>query len=274
VTHSERLLGLARQIVDALPPDVVEDAGVTGSVSRGVADDVSDIELLLVTPTPLSLEQCDALASGAGLEQRDTWGPQGGPTQRVFGYRERVPIELIWWPRELAEAAVEANLRGEVTGSADALAHIVPLRSTGALEHWREQLASMPSHVAAAIVEDAALTWGGFAPEGFLTIVRPGETLSRLEYMVDDVNRVLRIVYAVNGRWPPTTKRLAARVETLAVKPDRLAERIEEALAETDARRALRGLAELKLETARLAPDGPNVRRARAWLPRVLDVLG
>ena len=56
MTRSEKLLGLARQIVDALPPDVVEEAGVTGSVSRGVADDVSDIELLLVTPAPLSLE--------------------------------------------------------------------------------------------------------------------------------------------------------------------------------------------------------------------------
>ena len=35
---------------------------LTGSVSRGVADDVSDIEMLVVTPDQLSLDACFALA--------------------------------------------------------------------------------------------------------------------------------------------------------------------------------------------------------------------
>ena len=39
---------LAERITAALPP-VVEEVVLTGSVSRGVADDVSDIELLVVT---------------------------------------------------------------------------------------------------------------------------------------------------------------------------------------------------------------------------------
>ena len=75
--------------------------------------------------------------------------------------------------------------------------------------------------------------------------MRPGETLSRLERMVDDAARVVRIVHALNGQWPPTTKRLAARSAELAVKPERLAERIEDALAEPEPRRALRLPADL-----------------------------
>ena len=81
--------------------------------------------------------------------------------------------------------------------------------------------------------------------------------------MVDDATRVLRIVYALNRVWPPTTKRVAARVEGLPVKPERLAERIEEALTEPDPFRALLVLNELQLETVELAPSGPNVDRAR-----------
>lgn len=266
------LLALARRIVDALPADVVEDAAVTGSVSRGVADELSDIEMLLVTPRQLELDECYSLARDVGLSELDSWGPQGGPTRKVFGYLDGVPVELIWWFRQAAEEAVAALLRGEVTGSADALAHAVPLRGD-AIARWREQLATMPPEVAAAVIEDAALTWGGFAPEGYLTIARPGDTLVRLEYMTGDAGRVVRIVYALNGKWPPTTKRLAARVDELAVTPDRLAARIEEALTEPDPRRALRLLAELQLETAELAPDGPNVIRARRWLPRVIDAL-
>ena len=90
---------------------------------------------------------------------------------------------------------------------------------------------------------------------------------------MDDASRVLRIVYAVNRAWQPTHKRLAARLAPLAVKPDRLAERIEEAFSEPDPRRALLVMTELQSETVALAPDGPNVNRARRWLSGVADVL-
>jgi hypothetical protein len=84
--------------------------------------------------------------------------------------------------------------------------------------------------------------------------------------MLDDASRVLGIVYALNRAWQPTHKRLAARVASLAVKPARLAERIEEAFSESDPRRALLVMTELQSETVALAPDGPNVNRARSWL--------
>ncbi len=47
-------------------------------------------------------------------------------------------------------------------------------------------------------------------------LIRPGERLALLEWMLDGVLRVLRIVYALDRVWEPTTKRLAARVESLA----------------------------------------------------------
>jgi hypothetical protein len=84
---------------------------------------------------------------------------------------------------------------------------------------------------------------------------------------------VLAIAFALNRERQPTSKRLAANVAPLAVKPDRLAERIEEALVETDPRTALRLMAELQLDTAILAPDGPNVIRARTWLADAIELL-
>jgi hypothetical protein len=80
-------------------------------------------------------------------------------------------------------------------------------------------------------------------------------------------------VFALNRVHQPTTKRLAARVEPLSVKPERLAERLDEALAEADPRTALRLLTELQLETVQLAPSGPNVDRARIWLAEALELL-
>ena len=106
-----------------------------------------------------------------------------------------------------------------------------------------------------------------------LTVARPGERMALVERIVDDLSRVLRILYAVNRVWPPTHKRLAARLAELEVKPERLAERIEEALTEPDPILALTMRTELQRETVALAPSGPNVDRARRWLAEVAQVL-
>lgn len=266
------LQALAERIAAVLPP-VVEEVVITGSVSRGVADEVSDIEMLVVTSEALELEECFEHARAAGLEQLDTWGPQGTDTKRVFGYREGVPIELVWWSRDFAEASVAGILAGEASGSGDALAHGVAIRSAGLLEDWQRRLEDYPDELAAERIEDAALTWGGYAPEGWLTVIRPGERVALVELIYDDAMRVLRIVYAMNRVWPPTTKRLAARLEELRVKPERLADRIEEALTEPNPKRAALAMKELQLETAELAPSGPNIDRARRWLRDVVEVL-
>jgi hypothetical protein len=270
--QSTRLLALARSIADALGDDVVE-AVVTGSVSRGVADDVSDIEMLVVTEEQLGLDACFARAADAGLTSLGSWGAQRGPTQRVSGYRDAVPIELICWSRAQAEQAVEAIFAGELSGTADALAHGVALRTIGLAAEWQERLSAVPDELARRWIDDAALTWGGFAAAGLLTIVRPGERLAMLERMIDDASRVVLIVFLLNGAWPPTLKRVASRTAELPIKPDRLTDRIEEALTEPDLRTAVLLMTELQADTVALAPDTPNVVRARAWLADAVAIL-
>jgi hypothetical protein len=270
--RSDELRATAQAIVASLPPTVVE-AVLTGSVSRGVADDVSDIEMLLVTAVELELEECFSLAAACGVVDLGTWGPQGVPTKRVSGCRDGAPIELIWWSAAHAETAVDAVFAGDLSATADALSNGVSLRTSGLLAKWQERLRVYPDALAAAQIEEAALTWGGFAAAGLLTLVRPGERLALVERMVDDASRVVRIVFALNRVWQPTSKRLAVRTAALARKPERLAERIEEALTEPDPRRALLVMTELQLDAVLLAPSGPNVDRARVWLAEGRDLL-
>ena len=263
---SEELRALAQRVADAFPPDVIEVV-LTGSVSRGVADDVSDIEMLVVTDEQVSLEEAFELARRAGLEERDSWGDPSTPTRRVSGYLDGQPVETIWWSREHAEEHFDSG------ASAEAIANGIPLRTGGLLARWQERLREFPEDLAAQRIEAAAERWGGFTPAGLLTLLRPGDRLQLLEWVVDAATRTLAIVYALNRTWQPTTKRLAARVEPLAVKPERLAERLEEALTEPDPRRALTVMTELQLDTVRLAPTGPNVDRAQTWLSEGLALL-
>ena len=270
--QSDALRSVAQAVADALPA-AVQEVVLTGSVSRGVADEVSDIEMLIVTPGEPDLDECFSLAADAGLTDLGTWGPQGMPTKRVSGYRDGVPLELIWWSHAHAEAAVDAIFTGDSSTNADALANGVALRTSGLLAEWQERLRHYPDELANARIEDAALTWGGFAAAGLLTIIRPGERLSMIERMVDDAARLVRLVFALNRVWEPTMKRLALRVEPLAIKPDRMAERIDEALTEADPRRAVLLMTELQLDTVLLAPDGPNILRARKWLSDAIEIL-
>jgi hypothetical protein len=270
--RSVELRAVARAIVDALP-SLVDEAVLTGSVSRGVADDVSDIEMLIVTTGQLGLEECFALAAAAGLDGLDTWGEQGVPAKRVSGYRDGAPVELIWWSRAYAETAIDAFFAGDPSSAADAIANGIALRTSGLLAQWQERLRDYPDELADAQIEAAALTWGGFTPAGLLTLLRAGDRLALVERMVDDAARVVRMVYAMNRRWPPTHKRLADRAALLERAPERLAERIEEALTETDPRRAVLVMTELQADTVALAPDGPNVLRARRWLSEAREIL-
>jgi predicted nucleotidyltransferase len=272
--RSQQLQHLAQRVADALPLEVAEEVVLTGSVSRGVADEVSDIEMLIVTPESMELGTCFEHARAAGLEELDTWGDQSTPARRVSGFLERVPLELIWWSREYAESAIDSLFRADdASSAADAIAHGVALRTLGSLSRWQARLSDYPEELARARIEDAALTWGGFTPAGLLTLARPGERLARTERMFDDASRVLRLVYALNRVWQPTHKRVAARVASLAVKPARLPERIEEAFSESDPRRALLAMTELQSETVALAPDGPNVNPARWWLTAAAGLL-
>ena len=60
--RSDELRALAQRVADALPAEIAEEIVLTGSVSRGVADDISDIEMLVVTREPLELDECFRLA--------------------------------------------------------------------------------------------------------------------------------------------------------------------------------------------------------------------
>src|SRR5215218_8433809 len=137
-TRSVELRSIAQDVADSLPV-TAHEVVLTGSVSRGVADDVSDIEMLIVTREEPDLEECFSLAA-AGLRDLGTWGQQGVPTKRVSGYRDGAALELVWWSRAHAETAVDVIFEGDSSTTADALAYGVALRTSGLLERWQERL--------------------------------------------------------------------------------------------------------------------------------------
>jgi predicted nucleotidyltransferase len=266
MTRSEELRVLAERFVRALPDDI-DEALLTGSVSRGEADEFSDIEMLLVardTPPTLS-------ALGIEMWQEDFF--ENGTIAWYTVLLEGEVLEMAGWMHARVEGRLEGILSGEMIDHkryrfAEALVHGIPLRSAGAIGRWQARLAEYPEALVEAIVHDASEEWLEH-PLGVHAHLRPGGRLALAAMLAGDLQNVLRIVFALNRAWEPSWKRLPQLVEPLALKPERLAERIDEALAGL----SLRKTRELVLDTLMLAPDLPRVELARVRITQLLQEL-
>jgi len=103
-TRSEELRALAQAVADGLP-EFVTDVVLTGSVSRGVADGASDVELLVVSDELPPLEVCIA---APGLESVDTWVPPIAGAYWLGGRKYGEFVEFVWWTRSHTDGRVAA----------------------------------------------------------------------------------------------------------------------------------------------------------------------
>jgi hypothetical protein len=163
---------------------------------------------------------------------------------------DRKCVELVWWTPAYVEERIAGLAAGKFVDhlplrTAAAIADGIPLRGHRHAD-WCAWLTHYPEGLAAAGVEDVADTW--IEPLGSQTsLLRP----------VDDAQRLLQVVFALNETWEPGWKRLPARLGPSAVKPRRPAERIDAAIRALDPQ-AIRMLA---AEALALAPETEKTRR-------------
>jgi predicted nucleotidyltransferase len=264
--RTDELRAVAERFAESLPDDF-DEVLLTGSVSRGEADELSDVEMLLVVrDTPPRLSEL-----GVEMWQEDFF--ENGTIAWYTALFSGAMLEMAGWTHERVEGRIDGILSGEMIDHgrfrfAEALTHGVPLRTAGAIERWQARLAEYPEPLVEAVVHAASEEWVEH-PLGVRAHLRPGGRLALTAMLADDLQNVLRIVFALNRTWEPSWKRLPQLVAPLAVKPERLAERIDEALAET----SLRKTRELVLDTLLLAPDLPRVVLARERTAQLLGEL-
>ncbi len=253
--RSARLHAVAERVATLLPGHA-EDVVLTGSTSRETADELSDVELLVISET---------LPENLPLDELQTWWSGIEGAHWFGGMFEGEYVELVWWTPAYVEERVAGLAAGKFVDhqrlrTAEAIVNGIPLRGD---RHpgWCARLASYPEGLAAAIVDDVADTW--IEPiRSQTSLLRPGDSLVLAERLVDDAQRLLQVVFALNETWEPGWKRLPARLEPLAVKPERLAERIDAAIRALD----LQAMRTLAAEALALAPQTEKTRRARELL--------
>jgi hypothetical protein len=262
------LRALAQRIAAAYPEAPEQEIVVTGSVSRGVADEYSDLEILFSEAALRSEDECAEFGRAAGARVTDLWS--GKDHVVLAGVAFGTPVELIWMPLDAIERrlgdilAAESLQHGELR-TAEALEHGVTLRTAGRLVVWQRRLETYPEELRARLIETALNRWTSYVPEAYLNIVHRPDRLTLERNLVEASDLVLRMLFALNRRWEPSWKRIPELIDALPLKPDRTAERIEAALLEPDAPRALRMTLELARDALDLVDD-LDLAAARAWL--------
>jgi hypothetical protein len=264
---------LARELEHTYPPELGREIALTGSVSRGVADEDSDIEVVAWADAIPGADARRAWlrAIGGSDFAPEAHTSQDGTVWEWSRYRG-VWLETGWQAIGRHEAVLRAILASEVTDhrvliTADATARALPLRSEGLLARWQAQLASYPERLQERLVRAGARRWNYAI--SYWSLGRRGDRVGAAERLLADVHSILRIVFAVNRVWEPAWKWADQRVEQLDVKPPQLTERVDAILSLADLEGSLTMCAELFLDTLALVPreidvsaPATNIRRS------------
>lgn len=267
--RSEELRALAGRIAARLPEDAADEVVLTGSVSRGVADAGSDVELLLVVSRLPQLAVAKAWVGVSGIEPTSPW--ESTDLVYVAGRIEDTSAELIWLEESKIDGLLEAAFAGQLVQhgwlrTLEALEHGVPLRGGRRLQAWKQQLRTYPDELREALVRDSLADWGGYAVDTYTRQAWRNDRYSCLRVVLEVADDVLRLLFALNRRWEPSWKRIPELLASLTLKPERTAERIEASLAASDPRFALLTIFELARDAVALGGPEFDVSRATAWL--------
>ncbi len=256
-------------------------------MARGIADEHSDVELSFLVddmPPPAQRPQWVRDSGVARWLQRvratdvvfDEHTTADGSIWATFCINE-MWVEGAWQDIPMRDQQLRAILAAEVTDHyllrfAWITMTAVPLRTTGLLVRWRQALSHYPDLLQKQLIEKSTFAWAD--PH---TVNGPSHWGARHEHslpftrgLVEDVHQVLRLLFAINRTWETSWKWIRHDVQDLALKPDRVVERIEEIFSDRDPRQRRQACNLLILDTLSLVPPRHDVSQAIATIQESL----
>lgn len=261
---------IARELAGSCPEHLGREIALTGSVSRGIADDLSDIELNLWGPELPRREQWRQWLEDVGITELS---PEAAPTGLdgsiwvTCRYRD-VWVEIGWGTIASFDELMGSIAGGVVTGLgrlqfADIILHAVTLRTAGTIGRWQGTLGRYPDELQAAIIARNTAVWSDpHVPGVRWALAQRDERFMLAMRLLWDMENLLAVLYAINRTWQPDPKWTNLLVRDLPVRPDRLPERINAVFTLNDPRAGIVECFTLIVETLQLVPPPHDVSRA------------
>jgi hypothetical protein len=229
--HSDpvaRRVEIARRVADGYRAiDGVAVVLLAGSVARGLADDLSDIELDVYWTRPPTAAEREAAVEGAGWERvyAEVNEHEWADGLSAVG----VKVDVSGFTTATIDAYVEAALAGDT--EPEAQVRVTALRDgtvfdgVDLVEGWRRRVAVYPEALAVAMVEEGLSLR---SRERLEMLAARDDVVLLHRDLVDGVQGVLDALFGMNRVWCPHPhhKWLDWEATLLPIKPDRLVERV------------------------------------------------
>jgi hypothetical protein len=200
---------------------------VAGSVARGLADDLSDIELDVYWSRPPDVAEREAAIEGSGWERVYAEVDEREWSDGLSA--SGVKVDVSGFTTETIDGYVDAALSGdtdpEVQVRVTAVRDGRPLHGQDLVDGWRRRVEVYPDALAVAMVEQGLDLR---SRERLEMLARRDDLVLLHRDLVDGVQGVLDALFGLNRVWCPHPhhKWLDWEATLLPTKPDRLVERI------------------------------------------------
>lgn len=273
---------LACELTGNYPAHLGREIAITGSVSRGIADQHSDIELNLWGDELPQPDLWRRWLEGVGA---DEISPEALPNRLddsiwiTCRYRD-IWIEVGWGTVAEFDKLIERIASGGATDLdtlqfADIILHAVPLRTDGAIGRWQHALAQYPDSLQAAIIADNTAVWSDpHVPGVRWALAARDERFVLAMRLLWDVQNILAVLYAINRIWQPDAKWTNVLVRELLVRPERVSERINRIFTLDDPHACIAECFTLIVDTLRLVSPPHDVSRALWSIESSLETEG
>ena len=230
-TQSEHRQKLARRVVEKLAERTdLRATLLTGSAAQGISDDHSDIDLINYYETLPDIAAFDAAVGEAGATLKGRIGPPqpDGFVSRyeIEGIELQTGGELIAKHQSRLDKIAAGEVDWLVAKVAMGLQEGLPLYGEDIVATWKKQVAYPESLRVREVQRNLGIfpTW---AIDEHLA-ARDAEMFRR-QMLVEGAFRVVAVLSAVNRLYFSTFqfKRAGAHFDLMALKPDRLAQRLD-----------------------------------------------
>lgn len=259
---------LARELVNGMQLQPDQEVVLTGSVARGISDRFSDIEIRFLVDTlePADVYDAHLRATGALVEPATSlWN--GMITSK--SWFKGVFIEAAWQTWDGLEQSLVPVLAAETTEhwaqvEAWHVFHALPFTDAPRTKQWQQRLAHYPDALQTKLINNALATWVQphwypLSPVNAWPVAQRNARMALTTKLIQEIERALRLVFAVNTQWEPDYKWLWFEQQRLQHTPDRLAERVNEVFETPDAAHSIRLCFDLILDILALVPAPHDV---------------